>query len=120
MKHFILISLFLLTSFSLSGKSLIVDGVIPNFSLEQKGGEEKVMLYPNPAKYVTQVKVMENEVKVSQIAVYGILGNRVYEKSFSGQTKDISINVQNFKKGKYLVKVIFADGTSEVKALIKQ
>ncbi len=120
MKHVLLIILLLFTSLSIDAKAMIGGGDYPTAVVNQKGGEEKVMLYPNPAKYFTQVKITNENVKVLQVTVYGILGNQVYSKKFTNSSDEIRINVQNFKKGKYLVKVIFADGTSEVKALIKQ
>lgn len=82
--------------------------------------ENRVTLYPNPATTYTQIKITAKDTQISQVAIYSLLGNQLYAKSFAGESNNIQLNVQNYKKGKYLVKVIFTDGSSEVKALIKQ
>lgn len=81
---------------------------------------EKVILTPNPALDYTTIKIVDRNSQVTQISVYSLLGNQIFVKNYSGRENSISLNVQSFKKGKYLVKVIFKDGSSEVKALIKQ
>lgn len=82
--------------------------------------DEKVVLYPNPATTISQIKVLTEDTKIVEVSVFSLLGNKLFEKSYGGDEKTIQLNVQNFKKGKYLVKIIFSDGSSEVKALIKQ
>lgn len=82
--------------------------------------KEKVVLTPNPATTYTLLKVTAEDTKVTEITIYSLLGNKLFTQIYNGNEKSIQLNVQNFKRGKYLVKVNFADGTSEVKALIKQ
>lgn len=82
--------------------------------------ENRVMLYPNPATTFTQIKITAKDTQISEVAVYSLLGNQLFSKSYDGEDNTIQLNVQNYKKGKYLVKVVFTDGTTEVKALVKQ
>lgn len=82
--------------------------------------KEKVILYPNPATTMTQIQVISEKTKIVEVSVYSLLGNKLFDKAYGGDEKTIQLNVQNFKKGKYLIKILFEDGTSEVKALIKQ
>lgn len=81
---------------------------------------EKVVLFPNPATTTSQIKVTAENTKIIEVSIFSLLGNKLFEKAYGGNEQTIQLNVQNFKKGKYLVKIIFADGTTEVKALIKQ
>ncbi|MXV38782.1 T9SS type A sorting domain-containing protein [Flavobacteriaceae bacterium Ap0902] len=81
---------------------------------------EKVIITPNPAKENTMVKIIDDEAQIAQISIYSLLGNQIFARNYTGNENSIMLNVQAFKKGKYLIKVIFKDGSSEVKALIKQ
>ncbi|MDO5656231.1 MAG: T9SS type A sorting domain-containing protein [Flavobacteriaceae bacterium] len=82
--------------------------------------KEKVVLTPNPASSYTFIKITNQEVKLTEVAIYSLLGNKLFTQLCDGSEESVQINVQNFKRGKYLVKVSFADGSNEVKALIKQ
>lgn len=94
-----------------------IDGNTPITLTQDK---ERVMLTPNPATTFTQIKLAAEDAKIVEVNVYSLLGNKLFSQAYAGNEKSIQLNVQNFKRGKYLVKVNFADGTSEVKALIKQ
>ncbi|MDO5509069.1 MAG: T9SS type A sorting domain-containing protein [Weeksellaceae bacterium] len=83
---------------------------------------EKVVLSPNPANTVTHIRVNStSQLRVTEVAVYSVLGSQLLQKSFDAMSdQNIQLNVSSFKKGKYLVKIMFSDGTTEVKTLIKQ
>lgn len=87
--------------------------------IEINADDSRVSLYPNPATSFTQIKINTKEAKVAEVAIYSLLGNQIFAKAYSEES-NIQLNVQNYRKGKYLVKVTFTDGSSEVKALIKQ
>lgn len=118
-KHLLIITLLVSFIYTLPVSASMGEGNNP-VSVAQKTDDGKVVLYPNPATTVTQLKVTSADAKIMEVSIYGILGNEIYRKSFNGVNDVIQLNVSNFKKGKYLVRVIFSDGTSEVKALIKQ
>jgi hypothetical protein len=60
-------------------------------------------IYPNPVRDILTVKA-EN---ISDVVVYNTLGQKVFAGSFD--TSEVSINLEQFDSGIYLVKVI-ADG----------
>lgn len=91
------------------------DGNITTLASDFKG---KILLSPNPATSFTLIKA-ENNLTIASVAVYSLLGNSVYSKSHLDK-KEVRLNIQNFKKGKYLIKVALSDGSVEVKALVKQ
>ncbi|MGQ1943504.1 T9SS type A sorting domain-containing protein [Ornithobacterium rhinotracheale] len=82
----------------------------------------RVKVYPNPATDSVYIKLSENESSsIKEVYMYNLLGDEVYHRSLTPPTKDaIEINISGLKKGKYLIKVIFSDATSEVKPLIKR
>lgn len=81
---------------------------------------DKVLLYPNPATSFFQVKSTQTDIQIAEVSVYSLLGNVVLSRRFSSPQSQSQLNINNLKKGKYLVKVLFTDNTTEVKALIKQ
>lgn len=83
--------------------------------------EKTVTISPNPAVADVQISIEGNEFEVKSISIYSIIGSEVYSQSYTNSsTKTIELSVRNLKKGKYMVRVIFQDGTTEVATLIKQ
>lgn len=106
MKHFILfITIFLFTITSASAQS----------RFDQDKGS--VSIYPNPASSTFTIK-FDNPSKASSVSIYSIIGNEVMNKKLDGSQK-ANFNVQNLKKGKYIVRVFNEDGTTETQSLIK-
>ncbi len=106
MKNFILtlfFSLFTITAVSAQSR------------LDQDKGS--VSIYPNPATSMFTVK-FDNPTKVNTVVIYSIIGNEVMTKKTDGTAK-ANFNVQNLKKGKYIVRVFNDDGTTETQSLIK-
>ena len=106
MKNFILtlfFSLFTITAVSAQSR------------LDQDKGS--VSIYPNPATSMFTVK-FDNPTKVNTVVIYSIIGNEVKKKKTDGTAK-ANFNVQNLKKGKYIVRVFNDDGTTETQSLIK-
>lgn len=64
---------------------------------------QNVMIYPNPAKDLLIVKA-EN---ITNVMVYNAIGQKVYEQT--ANSSEVSINLDGFDSGIYLVKII-ADG----------
>lgn len=83
---------------------------------EQVSTIQKTVIYPNPASNVANIK-FDNHSKVSAIAIYSIIGNEVLNKKIDQEV--VKINVQNLKRGKYIVRIFYNDGTSESQSLIK-
>ncbi|WP_413532566.1 T9SS type A sorting domain-containing protein [Empedobacter brevis] len=106
MKHLILfITLFLFTIIPASAQS----GFDQNKS--------SFSIYPNPASVTLTIK-LDNPSKASSVSIYSIIGNEVMNKKLDGSQKT-NFNVQNLRKGKYIVRIFNDDGTTETQALIK-
>ena len=73
--------------------------------LENLAFHPKIKLYPNPAQdFIT----IETQVSINEIYLYDVLGIRLFSKSNLGLGKNI-IDVQNFEKGNYLLKIRVGD-----------
>lgn len=85
-------------------------------------GDKKVTISPNPAVSDIQISIEGNSAEVKTVSIYSIIGSEVFKQSYTqaNASKIIELNVRNLKKGKYMVRVIFDDNSSEVATLIKQ
>lgn len=83
--------------------------------------EKTITISPNPAVSDVLIAIDGNEFEVKAITIYSIIGSEVFSQSYTqSNSKTIGLNVRNLKKGKYMVRVTFEDGSSEVATLIKQ
>jgi hypothetical protein len=76
-----------------------------------------VLISPNPATSLVNFKFNQSN-KVAYVAIYSIIGNEVLNKKVD-QSNNFKLNVQNLKKGKYIVRVFNVDGSTESLSLIK-
>lgn len=83
---------------------------------EQTAGNQQVTIYPNPASSTAHIK-FDNPSKVNAIAIYSIIGNEVFNKKVDQDL--LKVNVQGLKRGKYIVRIFYNDGTSESQSLMK-
>lgn len=67
--------------------------------------EQEISIYPNPANDVVNIKSNILE-KVEFIEFYNALGQRIYNMNVIN-SYDIKVNVSNFRKGVYFIKVNF-------------
>lgn len=67
--------------------------------------EQEISIYPNPATVFVNIKSNISD-KVKSIEFYNALGQRIYYENVFN-TSDIKINVSNFRKGLYFIKVNF-------------
>lgn len=65
--------------------------------------EQEISIYPNPANVFVNIKSNISE-KVKSIELYNALGQRIYYRNVF-KVSDIKINVSNFRKGLYFIKV---------------
>lgn len=92
------------------------DGISISNSVDDK----KLTISPNPAVSDVKINIEGSLADVKSISIYSIIGSEVFAQAYSTSSKNIDLNVRNLKKGKYMVRVIFDDNTSEVATLIKQ
>jgi hypothetical protein len=74
-------------------------------SLKEFDLEQEISIYPNPATVFVNIKSNISE-KVKSIEFYNALGQRIYYENVFN-ISDIKINVSNFRKGIYFIKVNF-------------
>ncbi|MBV7441064.1 T9SS type A sorting domain-containing protein [Weeksellaceae bacterium TAE3-ERU29] len=120
MKQYLLIILVALSLNAYADSLLSVESSYIVSTEMNKGEGDVISLYPNPAKNSFFIEVNNTKSEVKEINLYSLLGTSVLVIRNNFSKDKIEVNISSLKKGKYLVKVSFADGTSEVKALIKQ
>lgn len=81
---------------------------------------KKVSISPNPASTIIKLNIEGKQVGMTSVSIYSIIGNEVFSKPYNSVFGTVDLDIRNLKKGKYLVRVTFADNSSEVITLIKQ
>jgi hypothetical protein len=76
--------------------------------------EQNLTIYPNPAK--DKIKILSNS-SIDKVLVYNIFGKLVYKSSKNAN--NLTVDISNFSKGIYLVKV-FSDGFFKTKKIVKE
>ena len=79
--------------------------------------KNKISLMPNPAR--DELRIMSDELRIKNIEVCDVLNNVVFVEGAEAIEKNIKINVSNFAKGVYFVKV-FSDKGIAIKKFIKE
>ena len=113
MKKYLLILLLIFSTVSVFAQSK--NGIAISTTISDK----KVTISPNPASSDAKIVIEGSQAVIKSVSVYSIIGSEVFSKSYNSPANSIDLNVRNFKKGKYLVRVIFEDNSSEVVTLIK-
>ena len=114
MKRIIL--LLFLTFSALNVHAQSKDGIVVSNPIKEKA----VTISPNPAVADVKVSIEGKQADVKAISIYSIIGSEVFSQNYNSSSKTIELNVRNLKKGKYMVRVIFDDNTTEVATLIRQ
>jgi ASPIC/UnbV protein/VCBS repeat protein/type IX secretion system substrate protein len=110
----------------LSGVEDIINNVIPNQTIHIEESSTlsikedslllyKVNIFPNPSKGNFQISTPKS-VDVFNIVLYNALGQKIYYKS--GLRNGDFVNVENFEKGIYILKVITKKGNTSKKVVI--
>jgi len=77
-------------------------------------------LYPNPSSTFLNIGFKDNEsLNITAVEIYSVLGNLLKSMSVDQTTRNISIPVQNFSSGIYLIKVISQRGAYSGKFIKK-
>jgi hypothetical protein len=87
-------------------------GVCTALSAKNNVLNAALKIYPNPARNVVSIE-KQASVNLKSVALYSILGNEVYKS-----TNTTSINVSNFAKGLYLLKIESNEGAVATKKII--
>lgn len=113
MRKLLLILLVSFTSLSVYAQS--GNGIAMSSQIAQK----KVTISPNPAVADINLVVEGTHFNVKTISIYSIIGNEVMTKNFNTNSKNITLDVRQLKKGKYHIRIIFEDNSVEVATWIK-
>jgi hypothetical protein len=91
-------------------------GVINNMR-KIKEGEEKSIIYPNPANNEINILLPDFENEIIQVSLININGGKIFEKEFKVNNNHVIINDLKAEKGIYFLK-ISTNEMVEVKKLI--
>jgi len=114
-----------LLNIALSGDYTAINSFMPTFMLNVEtfvGVEElttlaDVVAYPNPATTeVTFEFTSTNEA--TQIQIFDLLGNRVYDNSFSNES--VTINTSNYTNGVYIYKLSTTNNSSVGRLIVNK
>ena len=76
--------------------------------------KNKFLIYPNPANNFITISAEET---IEQIAIFDVNGSLIFSKSY--QLNNTSVNVSNFAKGVYIVKVLSKENSSVQQLIIE-
>jgi hypothetical protein len=79
--------------------------------------KQKLIIYPNPVQNKIQIAINNQGEKVEQIVIYDIGGREILKENRMGYL--INIDVSNFDKGVYIIKVKGSSGNVLSKKFIK-
>lgn len=80
--------------------------------------DELIHLYPNPSDGKFNVKMPSNEKKSYSVLIFDTKGLKVYSNEFSSSF--FEINIENFQKGVYFLKVFVNEGEVYYKKILKK
>lgn len=92
--------------FTAGTKGKIYRGETGVLNIENFAQDQKVLIYPNPATNFVNVFKSNISEKVSSIELYNSLGQRIYYENATNKN-DIKIDLSNFRRGIYFVKIRF-------------
>ena len=82
---------------------------------EQAFNSQQLSVYPNPAK--DKVTISSNDTIIKAVVVYDVLGKHL--TTLYPKDSDVTINVANFTRGLYIVKVSTLEAEKTIKLIIQ-
>ncbi|MDB9827964.1 T9SS type A sorting domain-containing protein [Flavobacteriaceae bacterium] len=82
---------------------------------EQAFNPQQLSVYPNPAK--DKVTISSNDTIIKAVVVYDVLGKHL--TTLYPKDSDVTINVANFTRGLYIVKVSTLEAVKTIKLIIQ-
>jgi uncharacterized repeat protein (TIGR01451 family) len=83
--------------------------------VEKESNESELVLFPNPVNDKLYLKLKNINNKAHEIIVLDVLGKEVLHESYRDE-----LNLAKFNTGVYFVKVVYANGMSVTKKVVKQ
>ncbi|GAA4959708.1 hypothetical protein GCM10023315_04210 [Algibacter aquimarinus] len=81
-----------------------------------KNHENKLIVYPNPAKNNIQIENLNSSVK--SVSIYNIQGRKVMEESLNTSKSKIEINISSLVDGLYLLNFLNENGSRTTKKIV--
>ncbi len=81
--------------------------------------QEEFAVYPNPSTDYINIKTSNNS-NIKNVKIYSITGHEIWSESKKSSTLDISIDVNDFQNGVYLISVEFKSGDRFSRTFIKK
>lgn len=69
---------------------------------------QEIILYPNPAQEKVQIAINQHGERVDQIIIYDLNGREILNGTFNEYL--VNIDLTNYNKGFYIIKVIGSNG----------
>ena len=80
---------------------------------------EAVVISPNPASDILNIRMIQPSAKVLRIQVADITGRKFYNEFMKESRSDISVDISNVPAGMYMVEVAYVNGKKRVYKFIK-
>ena len=77
---------------------------------------EKISLFPNPSFGISKLQ-LSNTYNSIKVTIFDILGNEIDTKKYT-ETNEITLNILNYSKGIYIIKIQFENNQATIKWII--
>lgn len=91
----------------------IIDLIDPSLSVSEMSGKDNIQIYPNPTADFVHISSKE---KIKTLALFDMSGKQMMSKS----NPENKISLESYPKGMYLLKIIFENGKSETRKIVKK
>lgn len=93
----------------------------PNvLTVEEEDVKQDIVVFPNPFESEITLDTSELLGKTVEVAIVNVVGQRVYEHSFSANSKSTTINTHFLDKGLYLMEITINQEKRTVKKMVKK
>ncbi|MCB2207902.1 MAG: T9SS type A sorting domain-containing protein [Bacteroidetes bacterium] len=97
---------------------LIPSGIF--VGMEEKPGLDKILLYPNPAKYKFTIECSIFQVEEATLEIFDLHGRKLHEKQIPKGNETIEIDLSTLGSGIYFCKLITEKGNATKKLIIQK
>jgi len=85
--------------------------------IAEASAQNAFMLYPNPV--AGELRIQNSELKIKNVEIVDVLGQRIYNSAFNIQHSELTINVSSLSPGIYFVVITDEKNNRALKKLIK-
>jgi hypothetical protein len=81
----------------------------------------QTVVYPNPANEVLNINYeLSTGAEKAEVAIFNTIGEVVYQTTVSADNKAMKIDVRNFDKGLYVIKIVDNQGNAQNQKVLVQ